>query len=233
MGLGKKTRFQSKLHKREVKREQYKADLIKIICIIFVVGLAASLLVLKVVSLIYPIAAQFVKDFIKSYRSVPVNPYLKVNLKHEDFKAVYFQKEPVLFPSHHGDKNAEAIWDHIEQIFSEGNSFVGIDNHESDFCSGEPIVLNLSTTFAAVKDMFTPPTLITKKNQSKAVFNFKSEISIDFLLPDTTHTSEPVTPTFQQHTQSWHELIAGRKKWYLYRPGILTHDVLNTWCTDT
>jgi hypothetical protein len=233
MGIGKKTRIQAKIHRREVKREQYKTDLIKIICIIFVVGLTASLIVVKAVTLIYPVISMYIKDLIKSYRTASVNPYLKNHLKYEDFKSVYLQKEPILFPSLQSDAHTQAIWSHFETICNQNNLEHPITCHKLDdekVCQYQngPIVFNFSSS-DVMKNLLATPHLITSKNDTKVIANFRSSISLELLIPssdiDGNTDKNNLYPTFQQHTQSWNELIVGRKKWYLYRPGKAQYNI--------
>lgn len=262
MGIGKKTRIQAKRDRREVSREKYKAELIKTISLIFVVGLTASLILVKVITLIYPIVNDHVKEFIKSYRSVTVNPFLKNKLTHEEFKSIYLQKEPILFDSLEGDAHAEVIWAHFEAVCgqeTEANTSIhplacqeNEDNHnvvDSNVChqnlNGGPSMFNFSSSFSmgTIRSQITTPHLVTKGNETKAIAHFRNEISLELWVPFTTSMSSssipaaPRTamdatsgdsgkrgggdayPTFQQHPQSWNELIVGRKKWYLYRPG--------------
>lgn len=276
MGIGKKTRIQAKRDRREISREKYKAELIKTICLIFIVGLIASLILVKVVFIIYPIISGHVKDFIKSYRSSNENLFLKKKLRHEDFKSLYFQKEPILFVSSQRDAHTEATWAYLEAICSRDTSqsttehewYFGRltcrsegDNHdkESTACQNRngPIIFNFSSsaTMETVRSIISTPRLVTHKNETKAIANFRNEISLELLgVPSSSNldtsaktdsreakrdgkrgaSDSSAYPTFQQHPQSWSELIVGRKQWYLYRPGtsldlelyFMIHDVV-------
>lgn len=244
MGIGKKTRIQAKRDRREISREKYKAELIKTICLIFIVGLTASLIVVKVITIIYPIINDHAKDFIKSYRSANVNPFFKSKLKHEDFKSLYFQKEPILFDSLQGDAHTEAIWTHFETICSheadprsaaeEDQGFshplylscLEHDNRHEDnnTCHRQNSGLRIFnfSTMGAIRSLITTPHLVTQGNATKAITHFRNEISLELLVPSSAaeeSESGKRYPTFQQHPQSWNELIVGRKKWFLYRPG--------------
>jgi hypothetical protein len=246
MAVGRKTRFQAKLHRREVKKELYKADLIKTIGLIFIVGLIASSILVYIITIIYPVAASYIKKAFKSYRFTSVNPYLKKNLQHEDFKHMYLQKEPVLFPSLQTHTHTEAIWNHFEIICNQErreHSHPLQCRHE-DTCqnnegSNSPIIFNFSSS-SNIRNLVHAPQLASHDNGTKVLTNLRgSEIRLELLLPDNEWlpdsddetAQEPLLSsssggsgsggfrTFRQQGQGWSELIVGRKKWFLYRPG--------------
>ena len=220
MGIGRKTRTQAKLHKREVKREQYKAEVLRTIFFVFIIGLCASLVLVKIASLIYPVVSQYAKDFIRHYSNSYSNPYLKNKLTYEDFKSLYIQKEPVLFPSRDIDAHTNIIWKYMESVCNEEE--VNIDElqvlcaHET--CSdGRRFQFNFSSS-STIKNMISAPHLGYGKNGTKAIANYRTPITVDMLLPGNNPSATCFT-TFQQHSHGWNELVAGRKKWFLYRPG--------------
>lgn len=216
MGIGKKTRLQAKIHRREAKKEKYKLDLIKIIGIIFVVGLAASLVVVKVATIIYPVVYAYIKSFIKHYKTPTVNPHLRTRLNHEDFKLAHFQKEPVLFPSLQRHSNLEHVWTHLEAVCSHEVS-------SSQECSNDSIIDSVASSVvessifnfsSAMREPLSTPHLTTRSNYTKPIANFRSDISLELLIADGDGCA-----TFHQGPQSWSELLIGRKRWFLYRPG--------------
>ena len=252
MGLGKKTRFQSKQHRREIKQQKYKTELIRTICLIFLIGLTASLVIVKIMTLLYPIASQYIKEIIQSYRNGNVtvtNPFLKNSLKYEEFKSLYYQKEPVLFPSSHSDthNHVEIMWNYIEDVCIEGrngvsdtvgsgsasNSASASNSNSnsgtvlSDQCTlNRPFVLNFSSSFASTRHLFSVPKIPsnTNKNESRLISNYRNNITFELKFP--CEDVESSCPTFRQQTQSWNELLSGRKKWFLYRPGGLISSLL-------